>query len=187
MHCHLCPTYSLLRLSQEKAKNEFIVSLHVCESFEDCWNEAVWIMHELPFERHAAPNVVIFCFSLYLPFPLSPLASSLTYCTSYLIWANLLQRCPLCLHLIYYFFCSVLGRHWIAASGRRKGSNCDGAIVERKTSFSLEMPCQDKSSLLWMSCETVKRYALALSSHVSLFLYTESKERKERQTHRDCL
>lgn len=48
------------------------------------------------------------------------------------------------------------------------------------------MPCQDKTSLLCMPCETLKQYALVLCSRVCLLLYTVSKERKEADTQRAC-
>lgn len=85
-----------------------------------------------------------------------------------LILVSLLQPHPLCLHLIHYFYCALLDHHWIAAFAgavKREGT----VQFWGETSCSQEMPCQDKTRLLCMPCETI-----CLCSRVSLFLYTIS-------------
>lgn len=153
MHCCPCSTYSLLRLAQKQ--KWWIYSLSLCMQglWRLCCNEAVCIMHELAFERHAAPNVVIFCLPsllcLFLPRP-----SSLTYCTSLLIATTLLQARPSRSHWINYCFCAALDWHWVVASGRRKGKEQywgEGQVVARK--------CPEIRWFLFFLCIPVKLWA----------------------------
>lgn len=73
--CTATPAPPTLRSGSPKKWKWWIYSLPPC--MQELWrlscNEAVCIMHELSFERHATPNVVIFCLlspcrSLSLPF-----------------------------------------------------------------------------------------------------------------------
>lgn len=93
------PTLCSPKKKQKKNGNdEFIVSLHVCGClWRLCCNEAVCIMHELAFERHAVPNIVIFCHRPLLSQPLlPPLLTVLPYSPR----AVVLQLRPLCVFVL---------------------------------------------------------------------------------------
>lgn len=141
--CIATPTPPTFCKDLTKKRKWWIDSLPPCMQglWRLCCNEAVCIMHELAFERHAAPNVVIFCL-LFLSHPFLPPRLPSLFPPS---WASLLQPSPLCLHLINYCFVLLVGGCWIVASGRRKGER-DSKNYGRKTSCSQEMPCHDKTS-----------------------------------------
>lgn len=136
-------------------------------------------------------NAWIFLFNImpranhshFLPFPPTPLSSSLTYCTSFLIWATLLQPRPLCLHLIKDSFLLYWGAIELQPRGGGKGER-DSTTLERKISWSQEMPCRDKTSLLCMPCETVQQYASFFVCVLAfLFVLVCSIKRKKRVRH----
>lgn len=106
---------------KRKKRKWWIYSLPPCMQvlWRLCCNEAVCIMHEPSFERHAAPNVVIFCHPPSLPFPHSALPSWLT------VLLFLLETdCYSVVHCVFIwliiFFCALLAHRWIAALVRRR-------------------------------------------------------------------
>lgn len=126
--------------------------------------------------------------SFSLPFPLSSLPSSLTYCISFLIWASLLQPRPLCLHLINYFFCALLGLPLNCSprqEGREKGTVqfCgERQVVARKCPVKIRLAfyvCLVKqwNSMLW----------LCVCVYLSLCSCIQYQRREKRQTHKECL
>lgn len=115
------PASSVLDLPKNR-NDEFTLPPCLQQLWRRCCNEAVCIMHEAAFRRHAAPNQVICCL---LHFP-----SSLIFCTSFS------EQMYSPEHLIHYIFCALLGCHCIWSSGGRKDQNVG--------SSSREASCWDK-------------------------------------------